>query len=100
MKATGSTTSETKKDMSVIQTAIPTKVISKKEKHMARESITGPMEKSMMENGVKESRMVMACGKVYLEIAIWANGSTQKHMDMEYINGKMEIDLKEAGTNV
>jgi hypothetical protein len=86
--------------MSVIQTVIPTKEISKKERHMVREFTTGLMEKSMMENGVRELRMAMACGRVYLEIAIWASGLTQKHMDMAYINGKMEIDLKEAGINV
>jgi hypothetical protein len=100
MKATGLMTKETKKDMSVIQMAILMKETSRKEKLMARESITGLMEKSMMENGVKESRMAMACGKVYLEIAIWANGSTQKLMGMECISGKMEIDLKVAGINV
>ena len=100
MKATGLMTKETKKDMSVIQMAILMKETSRKEKHMARESITGLMEKFMMENGVKESRMAMACGKVYLEIAIWANGSTQKLMGMEFISGKMEIDLKVAGINV
>jgi len=86
--------------MSVIQMAILMKETSRKEKLMARESITGLMEKSMMENGVKELRMAMACGKVYLEIAIWANGSTQKLMGMECISGKMEIDLKVAGINV
>jgi hypothetical protein len=31
---------------------------------------------------------------------IWVNGLTQKLMDMEYISGKMEIDLKAAGINV
>ena len=67
--------------------AIHMKVIFRKEKLMARESITGQMAKSMMENGARELRMAMACGKVYLETAIWVNGLTQKLMDMEYING-------------
>ena len=93
-------TRETKKDMSVIVMAIHMKVIFRKEKLMAMESITGLMGKSMMENGARELRMAMACGKVYLVTAIWANGLTQKLMDMEYINGKMEIDLKAAGINV
>lgn len=44
--------------------------------------------------------MVMECGKESLVIAIWVNGSILKLMDMEYISGKMEIDLKVAGTNV
>ena len=93
-------TRETKKDMSVIVMEIHTKVIFRKEKLMARESITGLMGKSMMENGARELRMAMACGKVYLVTATWVNGLTQKLMDMEYINGKMEIDLKAAGINV
>ena len=63
-----------RKDMSVIVMAILTKAIFRKEKLMARESITGQMEKSMMVNGVKELKMAMACGKVYLETAIWVNG--------------------------
>ena len=44
--------------------------------------------------------MVMECGKVYLEIAIWDNGLIQKLMVMESINGKMAIDLKGVGINV
>ena len=93
-------TREIKKDMSVIVMEIHMKVIFRKGKLMARESITGLMAKSMMGNGARELRMAMACGKVYLETAIWVNGLTQKLMDMEYINGKMEIDLKAAGINV
>ena len=65
---------ETKKDMSVIVMEIHMKVIFRKEKLTERESITGQMAKSMMENGAKELRMAMACGKVYLETVIWVNG--------------------------
>ena len=93
-------TKETRRGMSVIVMAILMKVIFKKERLMGKEFIIGQMEKSMMGNGAKELKMVMECGKVYLETAIWVNGLTQKLMDMEYINGKMEIDLKAAGTNV
>jgi hypothetical protein len=100
MKAIGSTTKEIKKDMSVIVMAIPMKVISKKEKHMEKESIAGRMVKSMTENGAKELKMDMECGKVYLVTVIWGNGSILKLTVMGYINGKMEIDLKAAGTNV
>lgn len=74
MKAVGLMIRETKKDMSVIVMAIHMKVIFRKEKLMERESITGQMAKSMMVNGVKELKMAMACGKVYLETAIWVNG--------------------------
>ena len=93
-------TRETKKDMSVIAMEIHTKVTSKKEKLMEKEYIIGQMEKSMMVNGGKESKMVMECGKVYLEIAIWDNGLIRKLMVMEFINGKMAIDLKVVGINV
>ena len=65
---------ETKKDMSVIVMEIHMKVIFRKEKLTERESITGQMAKSMMENGARELRMAMACGKVYLETVIWVNG--------------------------
>lgn len=100
MKAIGSMIREIRKDMSVIATATPTKAIFKKVKHMEKEFIAGLMEKFMMENGVKELKMAMECGKVYLEIAIWANGLTQKLTDTGYTNGKMGIDLRVAGTNV
>jgi hypothetical protein len=100
MKACGSMIKETKRDMSVIVMVIPMKVIFRKVKLMEREFIIGQTEKCMMENGVKELKMVMECGKVYSETVIWVNGLILKLMDMEYINGKMEIDLKEAGTNV
>ncbi len=67
-------TKEIKKDMSVIATAILTKVIFKKEKPMEKECIAGLMEKSMMVNGVRESKMDMACGEESSEIVIWDSG--------------------------
>jgi len=73
-KAIGLMIRETKKDMSVIVMAIHMKVIFRKEKLMAKESITGQMEKSMTVNGAKELKMAMECGKEYSETAIWVNG--------------------------
>ena len=74
MKETGLMIKGTRKDMSVIVMEILTKAIFRKEKLMVRESITGLMEKSMMGSGVRELKMAMVCGKVYLEIATWVNG--------------------------
>lgn len=39
----------------------------------------------------------MACGRESLVIVTSDNGKTARPMGMEYISGKMEIDLKEAG---
>jgi hypothetical protein len=39
----------------------------------------------------------MVCGEVYLVILIWGNGKILKLMVMEFINGKMEIDMKDLG---
>ena len=44
-----------------------------------------------------EFRKDMGCGEAYLVILILDNGKIQKQMDMEFINGKMEIDLKDLG---
>lgn len=41
--------------------------------------------------------MGMECGKAFSVIVIWDSGKIQKHMVMEFINGKMGIDMKEAG---
>ena len=39
----------------------------------------------------------MACGKVFSEILILDSGKIVKLMGMEFINGKMVIDLKDHG---
>lgn len=39
----------------------------------------------------------MECGGEYLEILIQDNGKILKQMVMEFINGKMEIDMKGLG---
>lgn len=38
--------------------------------------------------------MVQVCGEDLKEIAILDNGVSEKHMDMEFILGLMEIDIK------
>ena len=64
---------------------------------MEKEFITGQMVKYMTENGKMELKMDMGCGKEYLETVILVNGRIVKLMGMVSINGRMEIDLKEAG---
>lgn len=74
MKACGLMIKEIRKATNVIAMAILTKVIFRRERLMEKVSIIGQMERSMMENGVKESKMVMECGKEFSEIVTWDNG--------------------------
>jgi hypothetical protein len=74
MKACGSMIKGIRRVTNVIAMAILTKVIFKRERLMAKGFIIGPMERSMMENGVRGSKMVMECGKEYSEIVTWDNG--------------------------
>lgn len=74
MKVCGLMINEIKKDTKDIVMAIHTRAIFKKVKLMVKGSIIGQMERYMMVNGAKESKMVMECGKEYLEIVTWANG--------------------------
>jgi hypothetical protein len=76
------------------------KVILKEVKPMAKVSITGPMEKSTTANGKMVSKKDMACGVEYLATLILDSGRIAKLMDMEFINGKTEIDTKEVGSIV
>jgi hypothetical protein len=73
------------------------KAISLMERPTVKVSITGQTERSMMANGAKESKKVMACGKAFLAIATWGSGVGRKHMVMESTCGKMGTDMKEAG---
>jgi hypothetical protein len=64
---------------------------------MEKEFITGLMERSMMVSGGMGSRRAMACGEESLVIVISGNGKIVRLMDMEYISGKMEIDMRAVG---
>lgn len=70
------------------------------ERLMEKEFIIGLMERFMMENGGMELKKVMECGEAFLVIRILDNGRIVKLMDMEYINGKMETDMKALGSIV
>jgi hypothetical protein len=52
------------------------------------------------ENGIKASNMVMGYGRELMEIPILESGKIQKQKDMEFIYGKMVIDMKENGEDV
>jgi len=67
------------------------------EKHMEKESINGPMERCMMENGEMESKKAMEFGRESSEIVILASGRILRLMVMEFTNGKMVTDMKESG---
>ena len=43
------------------------------------------------------SKKDMECGEVFLGTHILDNGKIQKQMVMVFINGKMEIDMKDLG---
>ena len=79
--------------------AIPMKVTSLMEKHMARVFIIGLTEKSTTENGRRESKMDTECGEVYLVIVTWDNGLKVKLMAMVSISGKTVTDTKDHGSN-
>lgn len=75
-----------------------TKVTLWEEKLTEKEFILGLMEKSMTENGPKESKRAMECGGAYLETAIWVSGRIVRLTDMEFISGRMATATKVVGT--
>lgn len=79
------------------QMVINMREISIMERHMERGFIIGLMERSMMASGGMELKRAMECGEAFLGIRILDNGRIVKLMDMVYINGKMEIDMKVVG---
>ena len=92
-------TKDMARDLKDTATLTNTRAISKQVRPMEKESIIGQMEKSTMENGARESKRDMECGKEYMETAIWANGVSPKPMVMEFISGKTEIVMKAVGTS-
>ena len=69
-------------------------------KLMEKECITGQTEKCMTVSGARESKKGTVCGRESMEIATWDSGASQRHMDMEFISGKMGIGMKAAGSIV
>jgi hypothetical protein len=65
-----------------------------------KEYITGPTVKYTMGSGAVVSKKGMACGKEYMVTATWVSGVSLKHMVMGFISGKMETDMKAAGSSV
>ena len=64
------------------------------------EDMYGQMESFMKVNGSMEWNMVQECGKVLKETRTLDNGNLVKQMDMEFMYGSMEIDMKEILNNV
>jgi len=79
---------------------IPMKETLTQVKLTERESILGLMVKFMMENGSKGLKKAMECGEASLEIATWVSGRIAKLMAMEFISGRMGIDMRDPGSIV
>lgn len=97
MRESGRMMSDMEKALKGIKTTINMKGNFKMEKLMVKGFILGSMEKYMMANGKMESKMDMVFGKEFLGILILESGRTARLMVMEFINGKMEISMKESG---
>ena len=93
-------TNEMEEDSSYLQMEISSKENIKLEKLMAKVRILGGTQRCMTENGRMVKRRAMACGEVFMEIAIQASGSITKLKDMEFILGLMVIDMRENGKHV
>ena len=65
---------------------------------MERVFTLGQMEKSMMENGCRDSNKVTVFGEDYTTIHTLANGLNLKLTGMEFTPGKMVIVMKVSGT--
>lgn len=70
----------------------------KKERLMEKEITHGIIrQKFMMGNGLEASDKVMVYGKIIKVIHIWVSGKMGKQSVMEYLHGKMVINMKENG---
>lgn len=98
MKDSGLLTFETVREWRGTAMETCTKEISKEARPTVRAFTIGLMEKCTMESGRTELKKAMECGKEYLEIHTLVNGKTAKLMVTEFINGKMAIGMKAAGS--
>ena len=71
------------------------KVLILKENLRDMEDTLGIMDNLIKANGLMEWKMVLVYGEDLKEILILGNGKMEKQMDMEYILGLMEIDIKD-----
>lgn len=97
MKEIGIRIFDMDKVMKDIKMVINMKVNFKTIKLMEKAYIGGEMVRDMMDSGKREVRMVMEYGQVIKEILILENGSKVRLKGMEFINGKMEINMKVSG---
>ena len=96
-KASGLTTIEQARVWKSTPTETSTRETLKKVRLMVKGCTTGPTVKCTTVSGRMESKKATACGKEFLEIAIWASGRTAKPMDMGCTNGKTETATKAVG---
>ena len=99
MKETGRVMSEREMVTSVTPQVMYTEDSSSEEGLMVEASMNGETERFMMETGRKESNQVEDSGRTQREINILDSGKIQKHMELAFICGVMEIDTKEIGFN-
>lgn len=97
MKVNGRMIRDQEMDLKGIRMEIHMKEIFNKIKLKVKEYINGQMVKFMMGNGVKEQSKVMEFGEEYIMIVTLENGKIVRQMDMEFMFGKMEINMKESG---
>lgn len=67
---------------------------------MVKVYTSGTMAKSMMESGKTGLSMAMEFGKGCLETLILESGDILRLRGMEYITGRLGIDMRESGSSV
>ena len=97
MKAFGTEILGMAKGLKDIQMATHTSDSSSMERHMAKESILGKMEKYMMANGIKASNKDTESGKECRMILISESGTLPRHMATECIPGPMATSMRDNG---
>ena len=66
-----------------------------KDINKAEEFFNGQMVKYTMDNGLKEKRMGVECGKDLMEILTLENGRKGKFKDLVFLFQRQETDMKE-----
>lgn len=97
MKVIGMMTRDMVEDTNDFQMVTFIKATTNMERLMVKDSLLGLMEKSMMENGLMESKKATEFGKELKENLTLDSGKIVKQMVMEFTNGKMEINMKGNG---
>lgn len=97
MKDNGLMIRDTDMDTRCLQMVMYIKVAFVKVNRMVKGYIHGQMGKYMRVNGKWELKRVQVFGKVLLKTLILVNGLMGKQKDMEFIYGKIKINMRESG---